>query len=353
MEEKAIKEMISAFALGCMDKENFTHFKEYMSEGKELPYAELGELQNIINLIPIILETEEPNPELKKAVAKKLLQFNEEIKAKKQKEKPKTAEDDFTSASLLNKPVDDISTIEKVAGLNLTEQDKTAKTSDSFEGDKTQKFNKANFEKQAPPRIIYPTEQKKSKFPIASIVLFACAFIAIGIIGYYFYSANSSVEKDIVDMQTQVDMLQENYISSQEFVNKYISLIEFFHYNNISVVNLQNSDSSNAGGKLFLSFEESQSLLQVYNMPALSPDEVYEIWYVTNNVSISMGVFTPNENEQYIKLNSFPSVPKDQIDLFRITVEPAAGSETPLGKTIMFGTLVKETPPQPVRRRRY
>lgn len=155
-------------------------------------------------------------------------------------------------------------------------------------------------------------------------------------------------------MREQVSGLQASFSSNQQFINRNMSLIEFFHYNDISVVNLENADSSMASGKLFLSFEESEAMIQANNFGGLSPDQVYEVWYVTNNVSISMGIFVPNPDQKYFRLNNFPSVEKENIDLFRVTVEPAAGSGGPTGDLILFGSLVKEQPaPTPRRRRRY
>jgi len=68
MADKAIHEMISAFAAGCMDKANFVQFKDYINEGGELPDRELGELQNIISMIPVCafsnpaIRTHSPTP---------------------------------------------------------------------------------------------------------------------------------------------------------------------------------------------------------------------------------------------------------------------------------------------------
>src|ERR1035437_366337 len=82
MADKAIHEMISAFAAGCMDKANFVQFKDYINEGGELPDRELGELQNIISMIPVILDLEIPDPAIKDMVAKKLIGMKDEIKTK-------------------------------------------------------------------------------------------------------------------------------------------------------------------------------------------------------------------------------------------------------------------------------
>ena len=76
-EDQAVFEMMAAFAVGCMDKENYVQVKEFLDEGGELPERQLGELQNIVAMIPIILELEKPAPEIKDLVAKKLISMKD------------------------------------------------------------------------------------------------------------------------------------------------------------------------------------------------------------------------------------------------------------------------------------
>ncbi|MFH1198121.1 MAG: anti-sigma factor [bacterium] len=107
MAEREIFEMLCAFAAGAMDRKNYVQFKEYVSSGKELPYNDMGELQNIMALIPVILEIEEPKARLKDEVAKKLLSHQKEIKEKLTKEKRKTRvteESEHTPQAKLTKP---------------------------------------------------------------------------------------------------------------------------------------------------------------------------------------------------------------------------------------------------------
>ena len=99
MADKALSEMIAAFAAGCMDKQNYMQFKDYIDEGGLLPKRELGELQNIISMIPVILDLESPDSSIKDLVAKKLIGMKEEIKTKIIEGKKKTT----TSATKINK----------------------------------------------------------------------------------------------------------------------------------------------------------------------------------------------------------------------------------------------------------
>ena len=65
MADKAIDQMISAFATGCLDRDNFIQFKKYIQKGGDVPPGEIGEQQNVMSLIPAILEIEQPDEKIK------------------------------------------------------------------------------------------------------------------------------------------------------------------------------------------------------------------------------------------------------------------------------------------------
>ena len=350
MTNQSIMEMVCAFAAGCMDRDNFVNFKNYLESGKELPREELGELQNIVAMIPIILELEEPDPSLKKKVAERLLEHNNEVKAKKKEvEKLKTEED------LIRREIDR-SFKTPVPDVPVERKSKTSSTS-SRDDYPTMRFRPGELTdttRQPKPK---PAEPPKKESKSASMLTYIALFLAgltiagLVVVGLMLNNANKDLQTEVDGLKTQLSMLQRDFKNNEDFINKHMSLIEFFHYNDITVINLENADSSTATGKLFLSFEERESLLQTNSLPALSPDEVYELWYVTKNVSISMGVFIPKQDQKYVSVTEFPTVPKEEIDLFRITIEPAEGSGTPTGKTVLFGA-EKKPEPKPVARRR-
>lgn len=74
-------DLIYAGVLGCLDRADQTKLNEYISSGGELP-SNMGELQNIAAMLPIILQAENPDPELKDKVARKLYRIKDEIRAK-------------------------------------------------------------------------------------------------------------------------------------------------------------------------------------------------------------------------------------------------------------------------------
>jgi len=82
---KAI-ELLKARTLGCLTKDEDAEFKEYMENGEDFPWDVLGEYQNLTAMLPILLQLELPDAELKDNVARKLYKIIEELKAKQQAE---------------------------------------------------------------------------------------------------------------------------------------------------------------------------------------------------------------------------------------------------------------------------
>ncbi len=74
-------DMVYAGVLGCLDRSDQTKLNEFIKAGGELP-SNMGELQNIAALLPIILQAENPDPGLKDMVARKLYRIKDQIRAK-------------------------------------------------------------------------------------------------------------------------------------------------------------------------------------------------------------------------------------------------------------------------------
>lgn len=83
-------DMIYAGVLGCLDKADQTKLNEYFKSGGEIP-QNMGELQNIAALLPIILQAESPDPQLKDKVARKLYRIKDQIRAKVSEESSDSA----------------------------------------------------------------------------------------------------------------------------------------------------------------------------------------------------------------------------------------------------------------------
>ncbi len=92
LDESEYYDILHAYAIGCLDKDDLLKLEEYLSIGGELPWQELGEYQNLTALLPSILNIETPGPQLKDNVARQLYRIRNEKRAKRTTEKASAAQ---------------------------------------------------------------------------------------------------------------------------------------------------------------------------------------------------------------------------------------------------------------------
>jgi len=83
IEEQKILGMLQAKALGCLDTEDNKELQEYIDGGHLFPWDEFGKFQNVVALLPLALQLELPDAELKDRVALKLIKLSEQLRIKK------------------------------------------------------------------------------------------------------------------------------------------------------------------------------------------------------------------------------------------------------------------------------
>lgn len=348
MAERIIQEMISAYAAGCMDKENFEQFRNYKDSRGELPEGELGELQNLMALIPTILEPEQPNPKLKNRVAKRLMSLQEEIKGKIKQQKQQTSEQKRTVDKNIEnvyfgkEPSQEKPPIEAEEANKISHQPEQKPAYDYYNTQPGQARSERDTEDVSSQKPEPPSTERKKQpvFSTGNKIVFGILFLMLAgvILGFYFI--NKSANERVENLKAEVQNLKAEVTEANDFVNDYRELIEFFNFNNISVIDLRGSDKNpSSSGKLLMSFSAREALLKLNNMPPLRIDQVYQLWMITEDNSYSLGTFKPTRDEKYIKIKSFPYVMKENINLFRVTKEPMEGSPAPEGATFLFGAI--------------
>jgi hypothetical protein len=374
MADKIIHEMISAFAAGCIDKENFIQFKDYIKAGGELPDGELGELQNIVAMIPIILDLENPDEKLKDTVAKKLIAMKDEFKTKIINERKTALTSTFQSTNV--PPV----VRPKQNTLTFVSRSKTG-TSKEFNFDEDQiklpvtgtknflrmnppslggtdfdKFNESRrVEEEVPVKpptvesITQPSSPTKEELPpvvvhkkensILSLVALITAIILGSISIFYSYYSTSKIQKDFQELKTDYISLQTQLNSSSDFVKNYSVIIDFFNYEDIATYTFTSIDPlEKASARLLVSFKMKEALLQLKGVKELPSSQKYQLWIFSNGQPYSLGTYSTNNN-QYQKSNDFPAIPKEQVESFRITIEQAEGVTTPSPNTYLISTV--------------
>ena len=83
IDEHKIIGMLQAKALGCLDAEENKELQEFIDAGHVFPWDELGSYQNAASLLPLALQLELPDAELKDRVALKLIKLSEQLRINK------------------------------------------------------------------------------------------------------------------------------------------------------------------------------------------------------------------------------------------------------------------------------
>jgi len=89
IDEHKIIGMLQAKALGCLDAEENKELQEFIDAGHVFPWDELGSYQNAVSLLPLALQLELPDAELKDRVALKLIKLSEQLRINKMLEEDK------------------------------------------------------------------------------------------------------------------------------------------------------------------------------------------------------------------------------------------------------------------------
>lgn len=334
MVDNTVHQIISAYTTGCLDRDNFIQFMNYMREGGELPKGEMGELQNVTSLIPTLLELEEPPPDLKNQVAKRIL----ELEAERKKKVKKTAVPKTEPEVVVDNKT---KTREKTSATEVLKEE--------VNKDKTKTFEK----------IEKHDVDQKEKVPESNLIpwiILGVVSLVLVISTVYFLFMNNALKDEVADIKIQLSSFQSEVVQTNKFVNEHIELIEFLNYKNVEIVNFQPTENKpDAYGKLFISLDVGEAILQLKNMPRLTSRESFQLWMVNETQSFSLGTVFPNPGVEYYKIKNLPSLDKKDILMFRITKEVRGGSDTPQGQLFLFGafynTRDEETTPASGRRR--
>lgn len=360
MASNAIHEMIAAYSAGCMDKKNYHNFREYIETGGDIPVGELGELQNVIALLPIILELEKPSPEIKDKVAKKLISLQDEIKEKIKTTKQQTAATkaaEKTKTATQHKPPTDYEEPPREE-TRLAEPEEEDVRATSFEtippppkaetrGTEFYESLKPHSQPppptqqyELPPRTKKDVEAYKNKVPIIVWIVIALVFLVLfaGLLIVNF--SGKDYGNEIASLEQRVERLQQEVNSTQEFIDKNEELIQFMNYEDINIVSLSPIDETTGStGKLMFSFSHREALLELKGMPSLGTDQAFQVWFISDGRSYSLGSYVPSSAQKYIPIDNIPYVPRNEVEMVRVTIEPLTGSDIPQGPAILFGTV--------------
>ena len=369
------------FSLGCLDKEDKKSLKEFIEGGGDFSFQDLGEFQNLVSLLPSILSIETPDPKLKDDVARKLYSLKDEIKAKRNKNKPslKTEEPQAEdSKSLTNedpgyeisKEFDDLPLFDSARKEDESsgskedrfipeENPEPIKTADEYipegvlELAQKEKSEKAIFKKEAqksirveeddaeniirqqnPSHISVEKEMPKKNYSMMLIIFLLFFLVVIGItVGYWKLSTDVKEYKNDVDkLNRTINSLTMRLSSSQE-------IEQILQSPNVQIINLKGTNLNSSGyGKLIISPDKGIGYIQLAQMPALSDDKTFQLWISVSGNFMPLETFHAAEKMEYYSFK-IPKLPQGYDVSFLVTEEPVGGSKTPGRNVYLTGNM--------------
>lgn len=365
MEE--FNDYVFPFSLGCLDKEEKKNLKEFIEIGGEFNFQELGEYQNLVSLLPCILDIETPEPQLKDDVARKLYKLKDEIKANRYKNKAaqkgqvptkEITRDELPEKSVLENPneFEDLplfgSTNNKTYYPVEPESDEDKfPLNDNSKPDENPDFLQENEVKPKslpvnenkirniirdanPPTFQPETNHTKKNYGIMAVVFLLFFLVVIGlIIGYWKISSDvKEYKKDVEKLNTQINSLTMQLTSSKE-------IEQMLQSPNVQIINLNGTNLNTSGyGKLIISPEKEHGYIQLSQMPALPEDKTFQLWISVSGNFMPLATFHASEKMEYYSFK-MPKLPKGYDVSFLITEEPVGGSKTPGRKVFLTGNL--------------
>lgn len=228
MDKNKAIDLIKAKSLDCLTKAEDTELKEYMESGDDFPWDVLGEYQNLSAMLPLLLQVEMPESELKDNVARKLYKILEELKAKQQAEITPESETKALESEpeIISEPTDEKSLpeetvkfslggknppkeeeittepVDEITDLKITEHEVENKISpgkteeiidEKLERQKTIEYVKSYFKEE-----MNDIKDANKKNKLFSIILFAVLLVLLVVV-YFLLSSDISSNKEQID----------------------------------------------------------------------------------------------------------------------------------------------------------
>jgi RNA polymerase sigma-70 factor (ECF subfamily) len=370
--ETEFSDYIIPYTLGSLDKEDLLWFNKHFIASsdpgqvrEENPaWKELGEYQNLVSLLPAILNFEDPPAKIKNNIARKLYRMREELKVIRLGEAENLKNAKFASSEQGEGggiPAEEMTALEK--GNELIEQVQPqslpgekgitgeeqgdAQTSvhleDNFTGfEEVKSHSKESLgndedepddeseERNYLERKVYVKE--KTYVGLITIIIILM-FVVIGVIAYLLYTEKTDAyEFEIDRLNRQID----NIVTENK--NK-VELTGIATLNNSQTLNLTATDiDSNSSGKIIYSMSDKRGYLHIFFLPPLEEYRAYQLWGNISGDFISLLVFRPSKNEEYYPF-TFPAVSSDSLE-FIIAESSSDGFKRP-GRKVYLTSIVE------------
>ena len=308
VENNDLNEMVSAYAVGCMDEENFSYFKKHKQLGDYLESGMLGELQTIISLFATTLTSITIHDDLKNRFGNKLLNTHKDI--------INNILVDRRKSKFVNKQPEEVQPVEFPASKKEIKEE----------------------------LFIKPEPEKKEKLDGSRSKLYwFFNFILIGtliLFSYLLSDKTSQLNEKVELVKQQLNKIRSETSAAKEFITDYTEFINFFNNPNIKIIQLiGGKENPNSFGRLFLSIDAGEGLLETKNLPKLQSEQFYSLWMNVKETNIRLNSFKTNPDQKYIKFTQIPFTEVENMTLFKITKEVDNTTNRPSDKTYLTGTV--------------
>jgi hypothetical protein len=343
-----INDLIYAYALGCLDPEDNEKFIPL--NHNEFDSRELGEYQNLVSLLPIILTIETPDPLLKDNVAKKLYSLTEQKKTViapipeliKENNSPEfiiTNSEEFIEnyKPVEEKELVDTASEEKSDSQEITMIEDNTNVS-SFEKEKEHHLDQryqnenSNFTgyNRYPSRYSDPVKKEPKKLIWGIILL---GLLSVGLLIAYLIVSNSTNE-----LNNEVEQLRREIFQLNLQLKSTKEMQDIVQSPNVIAMNLKGTDLyKSAFGKLFIDSVKGLGYIQFGQISSIPETETFQLWAKLHGKVKSLGTFHVPDIGKYYSFN-IQNLPYDENLNFFITEEPADGSISPGNKVYLQGS---------------
>jgi hypothetical protein len=326
--------MIYPFVLGCFEYEEQIKAYDKFKASEPFPWKLLGEYQNLVSLLPIILELENPSEEVREKISNKVYH----LKSMERENKIKTFEHvSSASAGINSKEEENISedAVGKIPPPAVEE-----KSADLTEEDKTEKEVRkkpADFEPVIPFKPgkekrenEYSEGNKKRSYSSLLITGLIILYVVTAVMAYMFY------EDRILYYESQIENLTGRMETvTREFQSR-PEIPGLGELRNARTVKLSSANGAISNGEIIFSYADKRGYLHIMNLPILDSDNAYQLWGNFKGSFISLGVFKVSSRPDYYPFTLPEFVNEGPVEFYLIESN-AAGSRRPGSKIYLKG----------------
>jgi RNA polymerase sigma factor (sigma-70 family) len=333
-------DMVYPYVLGCLKNSEMMGAYEAFKSSEVFAWKLLGEYQNLVSLLPVILDLEEPSPELKSKIINKIYRPGNENKKVPVNSHTLVEENLEPEQDEIGKEMEShYDKVETLKELGESEEQKDEAEQSVLKS--AIPYKAAEGEPEIPAEEIlskynYTKDinfEGKRNYTAILIFVFVLILIVATVITYLFYNDRSAY------YESQIEILNERL---QSLVDENLNRPEIpglGELNNPRTVELEaTNESLLRSGKIILSFDDKRGYLHILNLPKLDSESAYQLWGNFDGEFISLGVFRVSSRPDYYPFALPQPVNSGPVE-FYVIESTSAGSRKPGANVYLKGKL--------------